>query len=119
MKNISCKNIFIDFHGEATSEKRALGFFLDGKISALAGTHTHVPTADEQILPKGTGYITDAGMCGGMQSVLGVKPENAIYKQRTGLPVRFSPVGEDVLLQGVVFTLNKDGKCEHIERFSD
>ena len=70
----SCRIKIVDFHAEATAEKRALGFYLDGRVSALFGTHTHVQTADEQILPQGTGYLTDLGMTGEIQSVLGVRP---------------------------------------------
>ncbi len=83
------KVIIVDFHAEATAEKRAMGFYLDGRISALFGTHTHVQTADESILPEGTGYITDAGMTGPILSVLGVKPALAIEKMKSKLPVRF------------------------------
>ena len=78
LKDVGDLPIFIDFHAEATSEKLAMGYYLDGKISALWGTHTHVPTADEQILPHGTGYQTDIGMTGPVVSVLGVKPEQSI-----------------------------------------
>ena len=81
--------LIVDFHGEATSEKRAMGFYLDGRVSAVFGTHTHVPTADVCILPKGTGYITDVGMTGPVHSVLGVKPEIVIRKMCTGMPERF------------------------------
>lgn len=111
-------NIFIDLHAEATSEKRAMGFYLDGKVSVLAGTHTHVQTADEQILPKGTAYITDVGMTGVIGSVLGVKPENAIYKSRTGLPVKFeNPDGDCSMGCVIAETDNKTGKAVSIERF--
>ncbi|MBQ5901251.1 MAG: TIGR00282 family metallophosphoesterase, partial [Clostridia bacterium] len=90
MQTEGVKIIIVDFHAEATSEKRALGFYLDGKVSALFGTHTHVQTADEQILPRGTGYITDVGMTGPVQSVLGVKPEIVISKFMDRMPVRFA-----------------------------
>ena len=85
--------VLVDFHAEATGEKRAMGYFLDGRVSAVFGTHTHVPTADECILPKGTGYITDLGMTGPVQSVLGVKPEIIIEKLRTKMPVRHELAG--------------------------
>lgn len=81
--------IIVDFHAEATSEKRTLGYYLDGKVSAFFGTHTHVPTADESIFPKGTGYITDVGMTGVINSALGVKFELVIRKLKTKMPVRF------------------------------
>lgn len=110
--------IIIDFHAEASSEKRAMGFFLDGKISALFGTHTHVQTSDEQILPNGTGYITDLGMTGPYYSVLGVTPEKAIEKMRTNLPVRFSNPDGPCVLEGCYFEIDtKTGKTVHIERF--
>jgi len=105
------KVIIVDFHAEATSEKRALGFYLDGKISALFGTHTHVPTADAQILPNGTGYITDLGMTGPIQSVLGVAPELAISKLKDKLPVRFKNAESKCSLNGCIFEVDhKSGK---------
>ena len=111
-------NIVIDFHAEVTSEKRAMGFYLDGRISALVGTHTHVQTADEQILPGGTAYITDVGMTGVINSVLGIKPENAIYKMKTNLPVKFeNPDGPCSMGCVIIETDNKTGKAVSIERF--
>lgn len=83
------KITLVDFHAEATGEKRAMGYYLDGRVSALWGTHTHVPTADACLLPKGTGYITDLGMCGTVESVLGVKPEIIMHKLRSQMPARF------------------------------
>ena len=97
----------VDFHAEATAEKRGLGFYADGRISALFGTHTHVPTADEQILPAGTGYITDVGMTGPVQSCLGVSPELAIRKMRQKLPVRFAAADGPCAMDGVLFTLDE------------
>ena len=79
----------VDFHAEATGEKGALAYYLDGRVSAIFGTHTHVQTADESILPNGTGFITDVGMTGPTHSVLGVKPELVIQKMRSKMPVRF------------------------------
>lgn len=84
-----CKIKLVDFHAEATGEKRAMGFYLDGRVSAVFGTHTHVQTADCSILPKGTGYITDVGMCGPCDSVLGVDSEVIIRHLKTGMPQRF------------------------------
>ena len=81
--------IFVDFHAETTSEKIAMGRHLDGKVSVVAGTHTHVQTADERIFPGGTGYLTDAGMCGPEESVLGRVIEGVVWRFRTGLPTRF------------------------------
>lgn len=112
------KNILIDFHAEATAEKRAMGFYLDGKVSGILGTHTHVQTADEQILPKGSAYITDVGMTGVLHSVLGVKIECATEKIRTGKPVRFeNPEGECSMGCVLLETDNKTGKAVNIERF--
>ena len=105
--------IFVDIHAEATSEKRALGVYLDGKVSAVVGTHTHVQTADEQFLPKGTAYITDLGMCGAHDSVLGVKKENAIEKFRTRMPVVFEKATEDIRLCGI-FVDTDNRKIERI-----
>ncbi len=110
--------IIVDFHAEASSEKRAMGFYLDGKISALFGTHTHVQTSDEQILPNGTGYITDLGMTGPYYSVLGVEPSIAIKKMKTNLPVRFKNAEGPCVLEGCFFEIdNKTGNTVRIERF--
>ena len=113
-----CRIIIIDFHAEATSEKRAMGFYLDGRASAIFGTHTHVQTSDAQILPQGTGYITDLGMTGAVNSVLGIEPELAIQKMQTGLPVRFkNPEGECVC-EGCFFEIDdKTGKTVFTEAF--
>lgn len=109
--------ILVDLHAEATAEKRALGFYLDGRISAIFGTHTHVQTADETILPKGTGYITDIGMTGPTLSVLGVAPEPAIKKQREKLPVKFEYPDTPCSMCGAVFTIDKQsGKTVAVER---
>lgn len=102
------KIILIDFHAETTSEKRAMGFYLDGRISALYGTHTHVQTSDNQILPNGTGYITDIGMTGPYYSVLGVSPECVIEKFKTSLPVRFTNPDGPCVLEGCLFEIDKD-----------
>ncbi len=108
----------VDFHAEATSEKRAMGFYADGRCSALFGTHTHVQTADEQILPGGTAYITDVGMTGVKQSVLGVKTENATKKMRTGLPVRFDPADGPAMMNCVIVEIeNTTGRAMNVERF--
>lgn len=114
--NDDAKIIIIDFHAEATAEKRAMGFYLDGRVSAIFGTHTHVQTSDNQILPNGTGYITDIGMTGPFQSVLGVSPECAIEKMRTGLPVRFKNDDIACTIEGCLFEIdNKTGKTIHTE----
>lgn len=96
----------VDFHAEATAEKKCLAFHADGRISALFGTHTHVATADEQILPGGTGFITDVGMTGPVLSCLGVRPELAVEKMRTRLPVRFAVAEGPCAADGVLFTLD-------------
>ena len=115
--DIDTKNILVDFHAEATSEKKAMGFYLSGKVSAVIGTHTHVQTADEAILDGHTAYITDAGMCGAELSVLGVKKELAIEKQRTKCPVRFTESEEAPFFNGVLMQIDeKCGKALGIER---
>lgn len=116
LKTIQCPNILVDFHGEATAEKLAFAHYLDGRVSAIVGTHTHVATADERLLPKGTAYITDAGMCGGRDSVLGVVKEKAIERMRTGLPTRFSNDTANIELHGVVLRFVGGGKVESISR---
>ncbi|MGG3873927.1 TIGR00282 family metallophosphoesterase [Brevibacillus laterosporus] len=111
------KFIFVDVHAEATSEKQALGWYLDGKISAMVGTHTHVQTGDERILPNGTGYITDAGMCGPTDGILGMERSAVIKKFLTQLPVRFEVAEGPTQLNGVLFTLdNSTGKTKKIDR---
>lgn len=109
-------HVIVDFHGEATSEKIALARYLDGRISALVGTHTHVATADEQILPKGTAYVTDLGMCGPVDGILGVEADAVINKFLTQLPNRFSVAKGAASLTGVVITLQNDGTAENIFR---
>ncbi|WP_101551241.1 TIGR00282 family metallophosphoesterase [Anaerotruncus massiliensis (ex Togo et al. 2019)] len=117
LSQIDCPNILVDFHAEATAEMLALGHYLDGRVSAVIGTHTHVQTADERLLPRGTAYITDAGMCGGRDSILGVEKERAIERLRTGLPVRFQNDPEQIELCGVLLVFGKTpGKVERIER---
>ena len=107
----------VDFHAEATGEKRALGFYADGRVTALFGTHTHVPTADEQILPRGTGYQTDLGMTGAVVSVLGIRPEQSIENFLGGVPGRYQPAEGPCKLQGTVFSLDSDtGLCVAVER---
>lgn len=109
--------ILVDMHAEATSEKIAMGWFLDGKVSAVVGTHTHVQTADEVILPQGTAYITDLGMTGSMESVIGVKTELILRRFLTQLPVRFEPAENDIQLSAVVLDLDPiTGKADSIER---
>ncbi|MCM3637807.1 TIGR00282 family metallophosphoesterase [Sporosarcina luteola] len=110
--------IFVDFHAEATSEKIAMGWHLDGKASVVVGTHTHVQTADDRILPGGTAYLTDAGMTGPYDEILGMKKEDVIYRFRTNLPVRFEvPKRGRAQLNGLFVELNdQTGKAVAIER---
>ena len=116
-KKTGAKIIIADIHAEATSEKRAMGFYLDGKISALFGTHTHVQTADEQILPGGTGYITDLGMTGPINSVLGIKPAIAIAKLKDKLPVRHENAGPPCMINACIFEIDENtGLCQSVER---
>jgi hypothetical protein len=113
------KNIFVDFHAESSEEKEALAFFLDGKITALVGTHVHVQTMDERILPGGTAYITDLGMCGCMDSVIGSSSEVSIRRQLTQLPLKAVPAEGEGVLQGVcVVSDAKTGRALEIERFT-
>jgi metallophosphoesterase (TIGR00282 family) len=112
-------NIIVDFHAEATAEKIALAYYLDGRVSAVLGTHTHVQTADERILSGGTGFITDAGMTGPHDSIIGVRKDQAIQKFLNLLPTRFEPATGDTKLQGVFLDIDESsGRCRHIERIS-
>lgn len=111
------RNVVVDFHAEATSEKVALGFYLDGRVSAVLGTHTHVRTGDARILPERTAYITDVGMCGARDSVIGVKKEQVLERFLTQMPVRFDVAEDDVWLEGVVLELGEDGRALRIEPF--
>ncbi len=107
----------LDFHAEATSEKLALAYYLDGQVSALWGTHTHVPTADERIMPQGTGYITDLGMTGPVESVLGIRPEQSVEQFLGGLPGRYQVPDGPCKMQGAVFRLDSaTGLCVDVER---
>ena len=111
------KITLVDFHAEATGEKRSLGWYLDGRVSAVFGTHTHVQTADEGILPKGTGYLTDLGMTGPVNSVLGVKPEIIIQKTLTKMPARFDLADGDCCICGAIFTIDEaTGTTTNVER---
>lgn len=111
------KFCIVDFHAEATAEKKALAFHADGRVSAIFGTHTHVQTADEQILPAGTGFITDVGMVGPKTSVLGVRPEQSIRRIRSKMPTRFNTADGPCQLDAVLFTLDDaSGKTVAAER---
>jgi len=111
--------IFVDFHAEATSEKVAMGWHLDGKVSAVVGTHTHVPTADERVLPKGTAFQSDAGMCGPMDSVIGSQIEPVLERFHTMMPTRFGVGRGAVRLNGALITIDPaTGKALSIERIA-
>ena len=109
------KVVVVDFHAEATSEKIALARWLDGRVTAVIGTHTHVQTSDARVLPGGTATITDAGMTGPHDSVIGVEAELAIARMRTGMPVRFRPAEGDVRLEGVVIDCDAEGRATACE----
>jgi metallophosphoesterase (TIGR00282 family) len=109
--------IFVDMHAEATSETRAMGWYLDGKVAAVLGSHTHVPTADEEILPAGTAYLTDAGMTGPYRSVIGMEVEAVLKKFRSGIRSKFEPAKEDVRFCGAVVEIEEStGLARKIER---
>ena len=117
LSQVKTKFILVEFHAEATSEKLAMGYLLDGRVSAVWGTHTHVPTADARVLPKGTGYVTDLGMTGPRDSVLGIRPELSISKFQGNLPERYRWAEGATKLEGVLFTLDSEtGKCLKAER---
>jgi hypothetical protein len=117
LKESKAKVVIVDFHAEATSEKMAMGWYLDGRVTAVIGTHTHVPTADERVLPGGTAYITDVGMSGPYESVIGVKKELVVQKFLNNLPVRFEPATGDVRLCAVVVDCDEaTGRARSIRR---
>jgi 2',3'-cyclic-nucleotide 2'-phosphodiesterase len=108
--------IVVDFHAEVTSEKVAMGWHLDGRVAAVFGTHTHVPTADGRVLPKGTAFISDVGMTGSRTSVLGVKPEQALASLITQMPTRFETAEEDVWVMGALVEVNQQGLADSFEQ---
>jgi metallophosphoesterase (TIGR00282 family) len=117
LKEIQAKIVLVDIHAEATSEKISMGWYLDGRVTAVIGTHTHVPTADERVLPGGTAYITDVGMSGPYDSVIGVQKDLVVNKFLTNMPVRFEPATGDVRLCGVVIDCDDaTGRARSIER---
>src|ERR671936_293065 len=109
------KELDVDFHAEATSEKVALAHWLDGRVTAVCGTHTHVQTNDARILPRGTAAITDAGMTGPHDSVIGVRAELALHRLRTGMPARFHPADGDVRIEGLLVECDQDGRATACE----
>jgi metallophosphoesterase (TIGR00282 family) len=119
LKQIKARIVFVDIHAEATSEKIALGWYLDGRVTALVGTHTHVPTADERVLPGGTAYITDVGMTGPYDSVIGVNKEQIITRFLNNMPTRFEAATGDVRLCAVAVDANEaTGKARSIKRIT-
>ena len=117
LKQTQCKITLVEIHAEATSEKLAMGYLLDGRVSAVWGTHTHVPTADTQVLPKGTGYVTDLGMTGPKHSVLGIRPQLSIEKFRGDLTSRYQWADGPTKLEAVLFTIDAaTGLCKKAER---
>jgi len=117
LKEIRAKVVIVDVHAEATSEKISMGWYLDGRVTAVLGTHTHVPTADERVLPGGTAYITDVGMSGPYDGVIGVQKEQIIGKFLNNMPVRFEPASGDVRLSAVVIDCDETtGRARRIER---
>ena len=117
LSDIQAKVILVDMHAEATSEKVSLGWYLDGRVTAVVGTHTHIPTADERVLPNGTAYITDVGMTGPYDGVIGVKKELVVGKFLNNMPVRFEAATGDVRLSAVVIDCDETtGRARSIER---
>ena len=120
LKAEGCKHILVEIHAEATAEKRAFGFFLDGKVSAILGTHTHIPTADEMILPKGSGYQTDVGMVGPKYSVIGMEVERSINRFLTQRRVNYKQAEDSVYeFNAILLTLDDEGKCQEIKRIRE
>jgi 2',3'-cyclic-nucleotide 2'-phosphodiesterase len=113
---IEADAVIVDFHAEVTSEKVAMGWHLDGRVAAVFGTHTHVPTADGRVLPGGTAFITDVGMTGSRTSVLGVKPEQALASLITQMPTRFETAEEDVWVMGAVVEVNSSGLADSFQQ---
>lgn len=120
LPRLQTRLICVEIHAEATSEKQAMAWMLDGRVSAVWGTHTHVQTADEEILPSGTGRITDLGMTGPCRSILGVKPELSIKKLRGDLTGRYEPADGPCRLEGCIFTVDdRSGRCVGVERVKE
>ena len=117
LKKITAKVIFVDFHAEATSEKVAMGWYLDGKVTAVIGTHTHVPTADQRVLPQGTAYQTDVGMSGPFDSVIGVEKEHVLARFLTGMPAKFEAAkGDPRMCAALIECDGATGRARSIER---
>jgi len=117
LKEMEADVVLLDFHAEATSEKGAMGWYLDGRVQAVWGTHTHVPTADGRVLPRGTGFVTDVGMTGPADSVLGIRPQQAINRFLGGLPQRYQSASGPCKLESAIFSIDTDaGRCLSVER---
>ncbi len=116
LERLEADAIVVDFHAEVTSEKVAIGWHLDGRVAAVFGTHTHVPTADGRVLPKGTAFICDVGMTGSRTSVLGVKPEQALASLITQMPTRFETAEDDVWVMGALVEVNERGLADSFEQ---
>jgi len=115
--NAASRIIIVDFHAEATAEKQAMGWFLDGRVSAVFGTHTHIQTADERILPQGTAYITDVGMCGAFDSILGMRKDLSLRRLLEMVPVRLQPASDDIRINGVIVEIESEtGRALRVER---
>lgn len=120
LKEIRTPRILVELHAEATSEKLAMGYMLDGRVSAVWGTHTHVPTADARVLPKGTGFVTDLGMTGPRDGILGIRPEQSIAKFRGDLTERYRWAEGPTKMEAVLFTIDAaSGKCRKAERVDE
>jgi metallophosphoesterase (TIGR00282 family) len=116
LEQVDADAYIVDFHAEVTSEKVAMGWHLDGRVAAVLGTHTHVPTADGRVLPQGTAFISDVGMTGSRTSVLGVKPEQALAALMTHMPTRFETAEEDIWVMGAVVEVNPAGLADSFEQ---
>src|SRR3954453_7438347 len=116
LAELEADSVLVDFHAEATSEKVAMGWHLDGRVTACVGTHTHIPTADARVLPGGTAYITDVGMTGARGGVIGVRREQAVERFRTMMPIKFETADEDPWLRGVLIEAGDDGRATSIEQ---
>jgi len=118
LKTVQAKVVLVDMHAEATSEKLAMGWYLDGRVTAVVGTHTHVPTADERVLPGGTAYLTDLGMTGPYDSIIGVQKEQVLQRFLSSMPARFEPATENVWLCAALIECDPtSGRAASIERF--
>jgi metallophosphoesterase (TIGR00282 family) len=116
----SVKVIIVDIHGEATSEKQAFGRYLDGRVSGVFGTHTHVPTADERILPNGTAYLTDLGMTGAYDSVIGFRPDEALHRFLMNTPKKLEVAKRDIRLSGVLVEVDENtGRATRVARIHE